>query len=321
MNKIIITILVSLFILSISGCGARPTEIKTTSKVNDVKFQFTPVLNSLTGKKVNFDEFDFSNDIEEMSNYSKFINIFKKARVDGNEVHHSGIKVVKANNSYLIKYQRGVNIRGTNTWYITEVIFTINYTVQNNNIIFSLSPKYEYKQDSNAIGIPIKALTSFDKLEKDAKTILSRMYKITRAKIYKRFTFSFTLNSSNAENIVKKNLWNDYKYGAMVGHTKNGNELISDVISNYKTIQGFTDSHFYVYKTKIDYKFVKNSNNKTIMKCIGGFEYSINSNGKVSRNTKDIYSVVNAIQKIINRNSDKFYGKAADIYNTGELYH
>jgi len=300
MKKIVIFVLVILFILNISGCGARPAEVKSMQKVENqvVVFDF-PEKDPIDGELIDFDIFNFSKEIVKFSRYHEFKRDY--SRTDMNEHYYNGLKVLKMKNSYLLKYLRGYYRWDVKEWYLTEVVFKISFVTKGKKVIFTLEPSYNYNPASSPIGMPIKKLTSFEKLEKDAKLILSKLGYMTNKSTVKSMPFTYTIYTNLSPRKVRYKIAqykdNGYNFCAW-NHSKATTLIKLSKIGKYDFLVDCS-----IVKTKI----TNTSNGGSKINFSSTLQYVVSTDGKVetidgfSVSPRNITKIVDKSNKIINK--------------------
>ena len=284
-KKIIGICSVTMLMLSFSGCGTAPV-VKQLPKIENkvVSFNF-PKIDPATGKKSVIRYNDLSKEIIKLSKYK----VFSLKSAFG--MHNGeGVKIDFNSNYFKILYLKGeVPVdRLSDKTYLSQVIFTINYSVDIEQVIFSFPDSYEYVKSSHPFGMSAKTLDTYSNLESDANKIFNNLDKmfITVNKTYKltgEINSKYEAKSiySNFKRIIGEYSWRDNE---KIAESKKSNTFNLNFqgkdLPLYVEVYPYRDGSKAKYSVKIP--------------------YTLNSNAKGTLSKKEIENIKIKIEKIIN---------------------
>lgn len=278
--------------LGLTGCvgkpGARPPETNQLQRLESktVTFNF-PAKDSVTGENVQVDlnSQNFSNNIASNSRFPAF----RATRYAGNGIpitDYSGLKVEKKQDSYTLKYANGEF--NTNSWYLTEAIFDIKYSVSNNQITFMYPASYVYQPFANAIGMSIDPLAPKASMEADVANVYSKLDNLV-VSFNKSYAYKGEVNTKYPDKAIYANfkrILGNYNWRA--------EDKLTDVKKENTFALNFKGQTFPLFVEVFPYR----DGSKVIYSS--SIQYTIDSKGNCSASKADIDALNKQIEKIIN---------------------
>lgn len=278
--------IVIMMAISFSGCGSSGPTVKELQKTqqNIVKYDF-PEIDPATEKQAIIRYSDLSKEIIKLSEYEKF-------KIGGGFGMHraKGIEIGDTGSEIILMYLNGeVPVdRLREKKYLSQVVFKINYSKNNDKIIFNFPQSYEYIESKHPFGMVAETLDSFPNLESDAKNIYNNL-----SKIYIVSNKSYNLEGEVNSKYPATSIYSNFK--RMIGEYRwRGNEQISEAKKSNTFNLEFQDGNF---PLKVDV-FPYREGSK--VKYSVNLPYTLNSKGQGTLTKNEITTLKVKIEKIIN---------------------